>query len=173
MTSITGPATDIRAPRSDAGFTILELVLVMVIICSVLGAAAPSLRGFFISRRTHDTASRILSLTRLARSQAVSEGRIYRLVLDSHQGHYQLLLHGQEGLQEVGSSLGREFGLPDGTRMEVDVAGAPGRDYLDFFPDGRSEPANIVLTDIKGGVVTIRCLAPAELFAITEDDEDS
>ena len=56
------------------GFTLLELILVMVILSTVLAMAAPSLSGFFGSRQTHDTAAQILALTQLARSQAISEG---------------------------------------------------------------------------------------------------
>jgi Tfp pilus assembly protein FimT len=56
--------------------TLLELILVMVILSTVLAMAAPSLRGFFASRRTQDTAAQILALTQLARSQAICEGII-------------------------------------------------------------------------------------------------
>ena len=64
------------------GLTLLELVLVMVIICTILAMAAPSLRGFFTSRETSDAAAQIVALTHLARSQAITEGRVYRLNLD-------------------------------------------------------------------------------------------
>ena len=72
------------------GFTLLELILVMVILSTVLAMAAPSLRGFFGSRKTNDTASQILSLTQFARSQAISEGIIYRLNFDTRERTYWL-----------------------------------------------------------------------------------
>ena len=79
-----------RQYDGDRGFTLLELILVMVILSTVLAMAAPSLRGFFASRKTHDTAAQILALTQFARSQAISEGIVYRLNFDTRQRTYWL-----------------------------------------------------------------------------------
>src|SRR3972149_3661562 len=72
---------NMQSERS-VGFTLLELILVMVILSTVLAMAAPSLRGFFASRQIQDAAAQILALTQFARSQAVSEGTTYRLNFD-------------------------------------------------------------------------------------------
>jgi type II secretion system protein H len=155
------------------GFTLLELVLVMVIICTLLGAAAPSLRGFFVSRRTDDAAARIVALTRLARSQAVAEGRIYRLAFDGRQRSCFLEAQRGGGFERLRSSLGRAFRLPDDIQVDMQLAGAvPGQDYVEFFPDGTAEPALIRLTDIKGDVVEVSCPAPTELFSISRPEDE-
>ncbi len=143
----------------------------MVIIGSVLGAAAPSLRGFFISRRTQDTAARIAALTRLARSCAVSEARVYRLVF---AGGRTIFVAASSGgtFERLQTSLGRPLQVPPEVGVELAVAGAaPGRDYIDFFPDGRTEPATVRVTDIKGGVAQVTCRGPAELFALEERED--
>jgi Tfp pilus assembly protein FimT len=152
---------------------LLEVVLVMVIICTLLGAAAPSLRGFFVSRQTDDTATRILALTRLGRSRAVSEGCTYRLVLDNEGRIFFLSTARPQGFQQIQSSLGRPFSLPDGVDLKLHVSDAPAdRDYVDFFPDGRTQPAEILLRDMKGGVVSITCRTPAELFIVETPEEE-
>jgi hypothetical protein len=143
----------------------------MVIICTLLGAASPSLRGFFISRKTDDTAARILAVTRLARSRAISEGRVYRLNFDLRQRTVFLTAPGEGGFRQIESSLGVAFRLPD--EVEVEVADAYGsRDYLDFFPDGRAEPAMIRVTDVKGGVAEVVCAAPTEAFVVQRPGKD-
>jgi len=60
------------APRRQPGFTLLELIIVLVLISLVLALAAPSLRRFIRSRETSETASHLLALTHLARSQAAA-----------------------------------------------------------------------------------------------------
>ena len=87
----------------------------MVIICTVLAMAAPSLGGFFGSRQTADAAAQIVALTQLARSQAVAEGRIYRLNLDVEGGTYWLTVQQGGTFERLGSEFGRIFSLPQGT----------------------------------------------------------
>jgi Tfp pilus assembly protein FimT len=148
------------------------LVLVMVIICALLGAAAPSLRGFFISRRTDDAAARIAALARLARSQAVAEGRIYRLAFDPRGRSCYIATQRESGFERPRSSMGRPFRLPDDVEVELAVVGTTmERDYVQFMPDGRAEQATIRLTDIKGGVLEVTCAAPTELFTVSRGED--
>jgi Tfp pilus assembly protein FimT len=145
----------------------------MLIICTVLGAAAPSLRGFFVSRQTDDVAARIISLTRLARSKAVTEGRVYRLLLDARSRTIALTAQGYSGFASAGSNLGRPSLVPADVELELEVAGeSANRDYIEFYPDGRTEQAVVRLTDIKGSVIEVRCAAPTELFTVRRGEED-
>ncbi len=157
--------------RRRSGFTLLELVLVMVIICTLLGAASPSLRGFFVSRKTDDTATRIAATTRLARSRAISEGCVYRLNFDLRERTFFLTVLDEGGFRQIESSLGLAFRLPE--EVQVSIVGAYGnRAYLDFFPDGRAEPATIRVTDVKGGVAEVVCAAPTEAFAVRQPGKE-
>jgi len=149
-------------------------VLVMLIICTLLGMAAPSLRGFFVSRKTEDTASRIVSLTRLARSMAVSEGRVYRLVFDNEARSFYLVAEGAGGFQRPHTGMYKPFRTPDEVRLALQAPGAPpGRNYLEFLPDGRVEVASVRIEDMKGGAVLVRCDAPTEQFRITPAEDSS
>ncbi len=165
MTSATG-----QTERS--GFTLLELVLVMLIITTVLGGAAVSLRGFFVSRKAEETAVRIVSLARYARSMAVSEGRTYRLVFDGHGRSFYLVARENGEFRRLRTGLGRSFSVPDEVTLELLLEDAwSGRNYISFHPDGLTEPAAVRLTDLKGGVVEVRCASPTELFAISSPEE--
>ncbi len=170
MTSLTGPKTE----RRSAGFTLLELVLVMVVICTVLAMAAPSLQGFFASRQTEDAAAQIVVLTQFARTQAVSEGRVYRVNFDIEAGTYWLTTQEGGAFRELDSEFGRIFSLPEGTiaRWLVQPGQTP-RSCVTFHPDGRTEAATVRLTGRKGDVFDITCLSPAERFHVVEFAEET
>ena len=168
--SATGP-TRPRRERTSAqghGFTLLELVLVMVVICTVLAMAAPSLRGFFASRRGADAAAGLVAVTQYARTQAVAEGRPYRLNLDAKAGTFWLTAQQGGDYVTLQTEFGRVFPFPGGIQVDMSVDGAdPNTTYVSFFPDGRTEPATITLTGLQGEHVVIRCPSPTESFRIT------
>jgi type II secretion system protein H len=168
------PAEYGKRPLSDpGGFTLLELILVMVIISTVLAMAAPSLRGFFSSRKTHDAAANILSLMRFARSQAIAEGLSYRLNFDQTRGAYWLTSNREGAFSSLKNEFGREFLLPNDTTVELkkeDDQKGTGK-YITFFPQGMAEIGIITLTDRSGDVIEILSPSPAEAYRIEELEE--
>jgi general secretion pathway protein H len=152
-----------RGPRA---FTLLELVLVMVIISTVLAMAAPSLRGWSKGAKLRDAADQVLSLTRLARTQAISTATVYQLNVDSQAGTY-FLTQQQARLQ---SSHGQTFTMPQDTRIELTVSGnnaaRNSTSAVEFYPDGRTQPAIIKLTDDAGRIMQIQCASPVENFVM-------
>jgi type II secretory pathway pseudopilin PulG len=183
--------------RATAAFTLLELIFVMVIICTVLAMAAPSLRSFASSRATADAAAQIVALTRYARTQAVAEGCIYRLNFDIEKGQYWLEAQELGAFANISSEFGRVFSLPEGTTaswvapppapMVVAVPGLqlPGqgsvseaqpsvRDFINFGPDGRTEAVRLRLTDRKQNALDIVCASATDSFLVTSaSQEDS
>jgi type II secretion system protein H len=63
-----------RSSNRFAGFTLIELILVMALLIIVIAVAAPSLQGFFKGRNLDSEARRLLGLTHYGQSRAVSEG---------------------------------------------------------------------------------------------------
>ena len=176
--SITGRSADrrrrprgvVRRPfqgKCEGGFTLLELVLVMVIICTVLAMASVSLRGFFASRRTADAAAQIVALTQFARAQAAAEGRVYRFNVDTDSGKYWLTMQEQGTFETIPSEFGRVFLLPEGTtaRWLMPLESDP-VDWIPFYPDGRTEPVHIRLTGRQGETADVVCLSPTERFRV-------
>jgi type II secretory pathway pseudopilin PulG len=152
--------------------TLIELILVMLIICAVLGMAAPSLRHFFGSRRTADAAAQIVALARYARSQAVAEGRSYRLAVDRQGGTYRLLRRAAGRFVALDTEFGRTFALPAGTRVDWLVPPPDGpRDYVEFRPSGRGEPAVLRLTGRNDEVYDIASGSPSERFRVVRPRE--
>lgn len=175
MTLTTGPSADtcrhlIAGNRRSgvlAGFTLLELVLVMVVMCTVLAMAAPSLRGFFASRQTADAAAQILALTRLARTQAVAEGRTYRLNVDVEAGTYWLTAQEGGAFKQLQTEFGRVFSLPEGTRITwQETSQQLSQEHIQFYPNGRTDATTVRLTGRQGEVVEITCPSATELFRV-------
>lgn len=159
------------------GFTLLELILVMVIITVVLSMAAPSLRGFFASRKAHDAAAGILSLIRYARSQAITEGRNYRLNLNPDEGVYWLTVDEAGGYANLDTDMGRKFLLPEFTSMKLEMDDDTEKDedeseaYIGFYPKGHVDVCTIRLFDQNGDEVDVLALTPAERYHVVVPEE--
>lgn len=150
------------------GFTLLELVLVMILICTALAVSAPDLRGFSAGSRMKNAAQRLLALTNYARTQSASEGRTYRLVVENNSCY----LSAQEDDQFVqdGTSLGQPFPVPEGVQIQLTRDDNQGLGYVEFHPDGRTDPASfrIAYNDLELYVV---CPSPAERYHIASAAE--
>ena len=156
----------------NKGFTLLELILVMVILSTVLAMAGPSLRGFFGSRKTHDEAARLLALTQFARSQAISEGIIYRLNFDTQERTYRLTSQ-QAGVYEpLKTEFGHVFTFPNDITVELeDIDKDDDGMFLAFTPQGTVTAGTIRLIDRRGLVLEITCPTVTESFSIVEREQ--
>ena len=163
-----------RQHGRDRAFTLLELILVMVILSTVLAMAAPSLRGFFASRQTHDTATQILALTQFARSQAISEGIVYRLNFDTRERTYWLTAREAGVFEELGTEFGRVFTLPKDIVMELEeLDSADGETFLKFTPQGTVTASTVRLIDRAGRALEITCPTVTESFSIVECEQSN
>ena len=156
----------------NGGFTLLELILVMVILSTVLAMAAPSLRGFFGSRKTHDEAARLLALTQFARSQAISEGIIYRLNFDTNDRSYWLTSQQAGAFEALETEFGHIFTFPNDITVELeDVDKDDDGMFFRFTPQGTVTAGTIRLIDRRGLVLEITCPTVTESFSIVEREQ--
>ena len=168
MTSTTGPSAEERR----GGFTLLELVVVMVLASTVLAMAAPSLRGFLAGRQGAEAAAQVLALTHLARSRAVTQGRAYRLNMDTETNSYWLTMQQAGAFVELDCEHGRRFRFPDTVSVTLELSPAEVQaSYVQFYPDGRSDQATICLTGRRGEVLEVTCPSASERFRIVSSSE--
>jgi prepilin-type N-terminal cleavage/methylation domain-containing protein len=164
-----------------AGFTLIELILVLLILTIMVAIAAPSLRGFGIGRRSNEVATQIVSLANWAHSQSVSEGKVYRLSFDLPGRAFAVQVQETGEFKVAHNEYGDTIYLPDGMtiRFERDTLPAPTGNqsqttdatYVDFRPDGRTDPARVFLTDKLGNQIEIACISATELFHVLKPGE--
>jgi Tfp pilus assembly protein FimT len=122
----------------------VELILVMVLICVILGAAAPSLRGFFASRQTTNASAQVMALIQYARTQAIADGCNYRLNFDTTQNTYWLTVQSGANFAAPNTEDGTTFSLPEGASFDLQAdPNATVTDHIDFYPDGTTSAAAI------------------------------
>ena len=129
-----------RNRNHPRAFTLVELVLVMVVIAVIAAMVVPSLSGSARGRRIGDTANQIVSLARLARTQAVTDGKTYRLNIDPNGGSYWLTVRDADAFQVLGNW---SYTVPEGLRVECSLQPQQDGLYIEFKQTGRSDPATI------------------------------
>jgi len=156
-----------RHAKSETGFTLIELILVMTILTIAVSLTAPALANFFRGRTLDSEARKLLSLTRLGQSRAVSEGIPMQLWLDAVDGKYGLEA---EPSYEETDPKAVEISLDSGLQLELGLgnaaasAGTTGNSQnasfhsrfpqIRFLPDGsvsESSPQNVHLSGRDGG----------------------
>lgn len=68
--------------RGQNGFTLMELVIVVVVIGVIAGMAVPSFLSYMPKLKVKSTARDVVSDLRLARSQSISERKAYGVAID-------------------------------------------------------------------------------------------
>jgi prepilin-type N-terminal cleavage/methylation domain-containing protein len=176
----------------SSGFTLIELLLVMVILTIMVAIAAPRLAGFAIGRKTQYAAVQLVALAKYARTEAVNEGRTYRLNFDTAANPPAVWLTVQRVGQQFDAppnSWGHRVELADGLTLRTDIGAQPANGtagmstmsgtngangtYIEFHPDGRTGdgPVHVWINDREGRAVEMACLSPTELFRVLAPDE--
>jgi len=153
MTSAIGPSGS--KPACRLGFTLIELILVLTLLSVSAALVAPRLAGFLRGRALDAEARRLLSVTRAAKSRAVSEGMPVLVWVDAAQGAYGLEREDAAGGSDPGSET---FGVDAGVRVAVEQAGAVSTTRrqlpaMRFLPDGsvdEGSPQALRLADTTG-----------------------
>jgi type II secretion system protein H len=161
--------TNRRQHEIYRGMTLLELILVLLIMSTVLAMAAPSLRGFFTSRKIDDAAAQILALTKLARNQAICEGVMYRLNFDTRNCTYWLTAQKAGVFEPLDTELGQVYTLPKDIKLDLEDIERKDRDvFLAFTPHGTMTAGVVRLTDPGGRTLEVSCPSVTESFSIEE-----
>jgi len=124
------------ARRRDHGFTLLEVMAVIVVIALATALIANTIGGGLGQARVRAAAKDLVAALRYTRSQAVVKGQAQALTLDVEKRAYQ--------------APGRGWvELPDGMQLTMLTAAQErvdeGVGRIRFFPDGASTGGNVRL----------------------------
>ncbi len=153
------------------GFTLLELIAVMMVLAILLAIVAPSLSGFGAGRKADEAAANLVSLSRWAREQAVAEGRTYRVNYDPANRIYFVTAAVGGAWQSPPVEFGRPFTVPDNVGVTWDGPQENGAYYAEFYPTGRSQTVHVRVMAQDGQWLDLACLSPAEPLRVLTPQE--
>lgn len=170
----------LRGSSRRLGFTLIELMVVLVLIGIMTALIIPEMKGTYEEALLRSTARKLVSVFNLANSRAIALHQLHHVRLDRKDGRYSV----ERTVQERGRGLIPLRGVPGGeggidTRISIEIrkpgedpADAPGpeapfasRDDLPgrnseetvaFYPDGTADAVEILLRDRDGFRLALR-----------------
>jgi general secretion pathway protein H len=129
-----------------SGFTLVELIVVLVILAALTALVAPSFSRTIASARLRTAASDVRSTLARGRALAVAAARVRAVAIELSRG-------------EFGVDNEAVRSLPDSIRLGAVLRGEErqerGSVRVRFFPDGGGEEAEITVTAEDGGTLRV------------------
>jgi prepilin-type N-terminal cleavage/methylation domain-containing protein len=139
-----------RTGRRAAGFTLLELILVLLVVSLVMAVTYPSLLRGRTAFRLRAAGRDVIAAMRYARETAVTEQKVMMLQIDN-----------ETRLVTVSDDVGdgaRSFSPPPDVTLQWESKEAEARPAplkIRFLPNGSSDGAQILLKADTGAVLKI------------------
>ena len=138
---------------SAAGFTLVELIIVMLIVTTMAMAVMPIFRDTYAGLKEETTIQDILSTMKYAQARAVTDGIEYRVYFSPKKNAYWLMRQTvtkefKRDFEPVLDRHGQYTVLPDKFVLEKPKARRERETesyYISFFPSGASDIATIFL----------------------------
>lgn len=143
------------------GFTLVELLVVIVLMTVLSTMALPRLAGASGAAQLRTAAGQLLTTGRYARDYATTHRSICRLALDGKEGRYKLLCQSDpqnkpDEFSPLRWGIGKEAGLAEPIRFEqirieprkrADELAPRRGQYIQFDPGGQADAAALILSD--------------------------
>lgn len=131
------------------GFTLLELVVVLVFAGLLFSLGGPSVRTLYDTMQYREAVREIVSAVKNGRRDALARGRPMDLLIDTDSNRYALTYKAQT-IEEGSFQL-----LPGEVAISVtyakEVSPRPGLAAIRFYPAGGSSGGEIILQRPNGG----------------------
>ena len=141
--------------RNSRGFSLLELVVVLLVAGIVLAITTPSINRFLLGARLRDSATMIAGEIRLARHKAVTNSsRTWFYTVNGTNTYWVGEQRWLGGSTYAATAWKGPYSLPGSVR--VVNANWAGLNYFQYMPDGRSSSSgSMSLVSIVGPPDTI------------------
>jgi len=142
------------------GFTLIEMVIVMVILGLSITLVTPYLSRFSRTVELRASAKKISGILRYYRSEAIQQGKVYQVLFDSNLR--EVRIQSRERTEE--KALKNRYPLPAGVQIKELNIPAPQypEDFpaIEFYPSGGSNGGSILLDspDRKGFRISVHFL---------------
>ena len=149
MTSRIG--SEPRRDRPQAGFTLLELLVVTLILTVLVGLSVPQFGRTFRHLQLQVFASDVATLFTYASRRAVTRGEVLRIQFDV-KGRRYWLASAQEASPTQDASPEEKFERVSGTFGRVasapgSISFTPSAREVTFYPDGRADRFEMLIVD--------------------------
>jgi type II secretion system protein H len=176
------------APRvgrncSRLGFTLTELMVVLVLIGIMAAMVVPEMKGTYEHELLRSAGRTLVSVFHLASARAIALNQLHCVRLNLQTGHYSVERPFRAGEGESGFGRARDLPVGHGTldpRILIEFRGAGedpsptwsedqwpslsenplterrGEEVIAFFPDGTADAGEIVLRDREGFGLALR-----------------
>jgi len=138
-----------KNPQTNHGFTLIELVLVILLISILTALSAPLFKRTFSDLVLRDASLDMAKVISYAREMAIIERVNYRLDLNFEERKYRITRYNPSGedarYEKIKGRHGKDFILASGLGLSA------GENKLVFYPDGRSDKLTIKIRDGKTG----------------------
>lgn len=149
------------------GFTLLELLLVLLIIATMMAVVAPALRRLGQRSRLDAAAVLLVSLLNEARTRAITQGTPCQAVVDPSTRRCWLAARGAGGFARPAAAHGRVHALDPRLAFAWSGPVRPSGDFtIQFEPDGRVQVGRITVSEGSGRSIAVTCRSPAEPYRI-------
>lgn len=143
MISQTGSSP--RDPRLQAGFTLLELLIVLVILSVVAAFSIPRFGRTFSHLQFEVLSYKVAKLLEVAGQGAIATGNRMRVHFDPEDRRYQLLqaqgVPPESPFEPIPGRVGQLHTLPDSVFL------SPTTPDVTFYPDGTADPFQLLILD--------------------------
>lgn len=158
--SVTGSSIDPMMSRRTGGFTLLEILVVLVIIGVMVGLVSLSI-GRPQGDELRTEAQRLQALLHLAAEESLMQGQEYGVQFSSHGYAFQRLT--SEGWQSLAEDkVLRARKLPSAMRLRLSVDGSPvelgqggGKVQVYLLSSGEMTPFQLVLRSAEGAEIQL------------------
>jgi prepilin-type N-terminal cleavage/methylation domain-containing protein len=138
-----------EAPRPAPGFTLLELIVVILLMTILLGFAIPAFQGGALTGSRDNVARELLSAVQKLKTAALRRQSLHKLHLDLDRGRLWVTREDQRADEEAPEQPS-EWKLTDATRIaQVRFPGdreiRSGTVAINFYPEGYSDRAIVRL----------------------------
>jgi type II secretion system protein H len=170
-----------------AGFTLMEIMIVVVIIMLLMSIAIPRMGGTFTSSQLKASARDVTGLLRYARDYAVVTGRQCEMRLAPDRDAYQIVALDEKGepldprrdrsrdgkaaRMMLGDDASSVINLPRRIHFSIVYSEAPltdrGLPRVVYYPDGSATPAMITIQDEKHHALSVQVFRTTGMARVT------
>lgn len=158
------------------GFTLLEILIVLVIVTMIIGIAIPNFRGAFEQTKLESASRNLATTFGTAQHLSVIHRLMFQVKFDLNNQEYQIIP--ESGFLKENEDLpnfARRHKLPDGVKFGSVTISTPASpetsgnlEYLAFYPNGSSDGATVTISDESGAIVTLQVMKATGIVKISK-----